>query len=72
MTIYHKWHTLKTNWTNIRIRALEDELERRKSINSRIQFVLIVILMVYIALYYLFMVLGSLKMFPINNISTKK
>jgi len=54
---------LKNELDEYRIRALEDELERRKSINSRIQFVLIVILMVYIALYYLFMVLGSLKMF---------
>jgi Flp pilus assembly protein TadB len=54
---------LKNELDEYRIRALEDELQKRQNSNSRIQFVLIVILMVYIALYYLFMLLTSLKMF---------
>ena len=54
---------LKNELDEYRIRALEDELEKRQNTNSRIQLILIVVLMVYIALYYLFMVLTSLEMF---------
>ncbi|MDQ2085695.1 hypothetical protein RBH29_04505 [Herbivorax sp. ANBcel31] len=54
---------LKNELDEYRIRALENELQKRQSTNSRIQLILIVVLMIYIAIYYLFMVLASLKMF---------
>ncbi len=54
---------LKNEVDEFRIRALEDELEQRRRVNERIQFVLIVVLVIYIAIYYLFTILDSLKMF---------
>ncbi len=54
---------LKNEIDQIRIRALEDELERRERRNERIQLVLIIVLLVYIAIYYLFMILDSIKLF---------
>lgn len=54
---------LKNEVDEFRVRALEDELERRGRSNERIQLVLIVVLMLYIAIYYLFTILQSLKMF---------
>ncbi|TYQ16050.1 UNVERIFIED_CONTAM: hypothetical protein Cloal_2552 [Acetivibrio alkalicellulosi] len=54
---------LKNELDEFRVRSLEEELKRRENSNSRIQLVLVGVLMVYIAIYYLFMVLSSLKMF---------
>lgn len=54
---------LKNEVDSFRIRALEQELERRERSNSRLQLVLIAVLVVYIAIYYLFTMLDSLKMF---------
>lgn len=54
---------LKNEVDEFRIRALEDELERRERSNARIQLILIVVLVVYIIIYYLFTVLESLKLF---------
>lgn len=54
---------LKNELDEFRIRALEDELDRRMRSNSRIQILLIVVLVIYIALYYLFTILDSLKLF---------
>lgn len=54
---------LKNELDEFRIRALEDELERREKSNGRIQLILIVVLVVYIAIYYLFTILDSLKLF---------
>lgn len=54
---------LKNEFDEFRVRALEEELERRERINSRLQMSLILVLVIYIALYYLFMVMSSLKMF---------
>ncbi|WMT42037.1 hypothetical protein RE628_06265 [Paenibacillus sp. D2_2] len=54
---------LKNEVDSYRIRALEDELERRQRTNSRIQLVLIGVLGLYIVVYYLFTVLDAIKMF---------
>ncbi|NIK77491.1 Flp pilus assembly protein TadB [Paenibacillus castaneae] len=54
---------LKNELDGFRIRALEDELEVRERSNARIQLVLIVVLIIYIAIYYLFTILSSMKMF---------
>ncbi|MCI3920619.1 hypothetical protein MO973_10280 [Paenibacillus sp. TRM 82003] len=54
---------LKNEVDRFRIRALEEELERRERSNARIQLVLIAVLMVYIAIYYLFTIMQSLKLF---------
>jgi Flp pilus assembly protein TadB len=54
---------LKNEIDEFRIRALEDELERRQRSNSRTQLILIVVLVVYIIIYYLFTVLQSLRLF---------
>lgn len=54
---------LKNEVDEFRIRALEDQLERRQRSNSRTQFILILVLVVYIVLYYLFTILESLKLF---------
>ena len=54
---------LKNEIDRFRVTELEHELEKRTRINRLIQIVLIVVLAVYIFLYYLFMVLGSLEMF---------
>lgn len=54
---------LKNEFDEFRIRALEDELEKRERTNSRLQMILIVVLVVYIIIYYLFTVLDSFKLF---------
>jgi Flp pilus assembly protein TadB len=54
---------LKNEVEEYRIRELEEELERRERSNARIQWILIVILMIYITIYYLFMIMESLKLF---------
>lgn len=54
---------LKNEVDEFRIRALEDELLRRERSNAKVQIVLIVILGIYIAIYYLFTILDSLAMF---------
>jgi len=54
---------LKNELDNFRIRALEDELERRERTNARLQMVLIVVLAVYIIIYYLFTILDAMRMF---------
>ncbi|MFB9324448.1 hypothetical protein ACFFSY_00645 [Paenibacillus aurantiacus] len=54
---------LKNEIDGFRIRALEEELERRQRSNGRIQLTLIGVLAVYIVIYYLFTILDSMKMF---------
>jgi len=54
---------LKNEVDQFRINALEDDLKRRERSNARVQFVLIAVLVVYIAIYYLFTIMESLKMF---------
>lgn len=54
---------LKNEVDGFRIRALEEELAKRERSNAKIQLLLIVILIIYIIIYYLFMILGSLKLF---------
>ncbi|WP_026478104.1 hypothetical protein [Alkaliphilus transvaalensis] len=54
---------LKNELDEFRIRALEDELEKRQAENSRLQLVLILALGVYITLYYLFTLMHSFTMF---------
>lgn len=54
---------LKNEFDEFRVRALEDELAKRQKINSRLQLILIVVLAVYIAIYYLFTIMESIKMF---------
>ena len=56
-------HYLKNEVERYRIRELENELRKRVRTNNMIQLVLIVILIVYIIVYYLFMIMGSLKIF---------
>lgn len=54
---------LKNEVDSYRIVALEEDLERRQRTNSRIQLILIGVLVVYIAIFYLFTILDSIKMF---------
>ncbi|GGG05761.1 hypothetical protein GCM10010912_58010 [Paenibacillus albidus] len=54
---------LKNEVDHFRVEALEKELIRRERSNSRIQWVLIIVLFVYIVIYYLFLVMDSLEMF---------
>ncbi|QNU67806.1 hypothetical protein EHE19_004920 [Ruminiclostridium herbifermentans] len=54
---------LKNEVDEYRVKALEDELQKRQSSNSKIQIALVAILIVYIIIYYLFTILASLKMF---------
>lgn len=54
---------LKNELDGFRVRALEDELERRERSGARVQLTLIIVLALYIFIYYLFTILGSLKMF---------
>ncbi|WP_199613908.1 hypothetical protein [Paenibacillus alkalitolerans] len=54
---------LKNEVDEFRVIALEEELLKRERSNARLQFVLIAVLAVYIAVYYLFTVLASLEMF---------
>ncbi|MCJ8011826.1 hypothetical protein MUG84_08730 [Paenibacillus sp. KQZ6P-2] len=54
---------LKNELDEFRIRSFEKELQKRERSNSRLQLILIAVLMVYIVIYYLFTILASLKMF---------
>lgn len=54
---------LKNEIDEFRVRALEEELQKRQATNERLQLVLVVILIVYIVIYYLFNTLSALKMF---------
>lgn len=54
---------LKNELDDFRIRALEDELEKRELKNSRLQMILIIVLVVYIVIYYIFTIIESLKLF---------
>jgi Flp pilus assembly protein TadB len=54
---------LKNEVDEYRIRALEDDLKARERSNAKIQFLLIIVLGIYIVIYYLFMILDSMKMF---------
>ncbi|MBT2293165.1 hypothetical protein J7E73_29470 [Paenibacillus albidus] len=54
---------LKNEVDHFRVEALEKELVQRERSNARIQWVLIIVLFVYIVIYYLFLVMDSLKMF---------
>ncbi len=54
---------LKNEMDDFRIRNLEDELERRERKNARLQMVLVIILVAYIMIYYLFTIIGAIKLF---------
>ena len=54
---------LKNEIDRSRVTELETELAKRVRTNNMIQIVLIGILGLYIIIYYLFTILGSLKMF---------
>lgn len=54
---------LKNELDSFRVRALEEELEKRERSGSRIQMSLILVLAAYILIYYLFTILDSIKMF---------
>ena len=54
---------LKNELDEFRVRALEDELEKRKKANEKIQFVLIIVLGIYVFIYYIFIITESMKMF---------
>ena len=54
---------LKNEIDEFRVRALEEELAQSQAANERLQFFLIVILVVYIVIYFLFTTLGAFKMF---------
>ncbi|NMM55443.1 hypothetical protein [Paenibacillus aquistagni] len=56
---------LKNELDSFRIRALEEELEKRERTGARIQLTLIVVLGIYIAIYYLFTIMSSMKLFQI-------
>lgn len=54
---------LKNEIDEFRVRALEEELEKKESANAKLQMVLILILGIYIFIYYLFTILDSLAVF---------
>lgn len=54
---------LKNELDEFRVRALEEELDKRERANGKIQMVLIIVLGIYIFIYYLFTILESLVMF---------
>lgn len=54
---------LKNELYDLRVAALEEELNRRKASNERTQFVLIAVLLVYIVIYYYFEFIGAIKLF---------
>lgn len=54
---------LKNEIDTFRLETLEKELAKRQATNSRLQFVLIIVLGIYILTYFLFNVLTALKMF---------
>ncbi len=54
---------LKNELYDLRVVALEDELNHRKASNERTQFVLIVVLVIYILVYYYYQFIGAIKLF---------
>ena len=54
---------LKNEIDAFRLDTLEKELAKRQASNSRLQFVLIIVLGIYILTYFMFQVLMALKMF---------
>ncbi len=54
---------LKNELYDLRVVALEDELNHRKGSNERTQFVLIVVLVIYILVYYYYQFIGAIKLF---------
>lgn len=54
---------LKNELYDLRVVALEDELNHRKASNERTQFVLIAVLLIYIVVYYYFQFVGAIKLF---------
>lgn len=54
---------LKNELYDLRVVALEEELNNRKASNERTQFILIIILVVYILVYYYFQFIGAIKLF---------
>lgn len=54
---------LKNELYDLRVVALEDELNRRRISNERTQIVLIAVLLVYIVVYYYFQFVGAIKLF---------
>lgn len=54
---------LKNELYDLRVVALEEELNHRKASNERTQFVLIVVLVIYIVVYYYFEFVGAIKLF---------
>lgn len=54
---------LKNEIDEFRVKALEEELEKKERSNARLQMVLIAILGIYIFIYYLFTILESMSMF---------
>lgn len=54
---------LKNELYDLRVVALEEELNNRKASNERTQFILIVILVIYILVYYYFQFIGAIKLF---------
>lgn len=54
---------LKNELYDLRVVALEEELNRRKTSNERTQFVLIIVLAIYILVYYYYQFIGAIKLF---------
>lgn len=54
---------LKNELYDLRVAALEEELNRRKASNERTQFVLIAVLLIYIVVYYYFEFINAIKLF---------
>ncbi len=54
---------LKNELYDLRVVALEEELNHRKASNERTQFVLIAVLLTYIVVYYYFQFIGAIKLF---------
>ena len=54
---------LKNEIDTFRVAELEKELDKRKAKNNAIQFTLVGVLMLYIAIYFVFNTLGALRMF---------
>ncbi|MCL1975342.1 MAG: hypothetical protein FWG61_04175 [Firmicutes bacterium] len=54
---------LKNEIDAYRLESLEKELAKRQAANNKLQFILIIVLGIYILTYFLFTVLSALKMF---------
>ncbi|WP_010248662.1 hypothetical protein [Acetivibrio cellulolyticus] len=54
---------LKNELYDLRVVALEEELNHRKASNERTQFVLVAVLLIYILIYYYFQFIGAIKLF---------